>query len=87
LNLRHFGSFTFILVSYGESRCLSRGLQVAGVACHTTTRIVAVVGDLMQRIKDYCTGRILGGRAIERSGDAMCGLHRARGDKKREFLV
>jgi hypothetical protein len=86
LNLRYFGSFTFILVSYGESRCLSRGLQVAGVACHTTTRIMAGVGDLVQRIKYYCTGRILGGRTIERSDGAMCGLHRAHGDKKREFL-
>jgi hypothetical protein len=28
------------------------------------------------------TGRVLGGRAIERSGDTMCGLHRARGDKE-----
>jgi hypothetical protein len=32
------------------------------------------------------TGRILGGRAIERSGGAVCGLHRACGDKEREFL-
>jgi hypothetical protein len=23
------------------------------------------------------TGRVLGGRTIERSGDTMCGLHRA----------
>jgi hypothetical protein len=32
------------------------------------------------------TGRVLGGRAIGRSGDAVCGLHRARGDEEREFL-
>jgi hypothetical protein len=25
------------------------------------------------------TGRVLGGRTIEMSGDAVCGLHRARG--------
>jgi hypothetical protein len=31
-------------------------------------------------------GQVLGGRAIERSGDVMCGLHRARGDEEREFL-
>jgi hypothetical protein len=32
------------------------------------------------------TGRVLGGRAIGRSGDAVCGLHRASGDEEREFL-
>jgi hypothetical protein len=31
-------------------------------------------------------GRILGGQMIERSGDAVCGLHHARGDEKGEFL-
>jgi hypothetical protein len=44
-------------------------------------RIMAGVGDLMQRTGDGCTGRVLGGRAIERSGDAMCG-----GDEERGFL-
>jgi hypothetical protein len=32
------------------------------------------------------TGRVLGGRAIERSGGTMCRLHRARGDEERGFL-
>jgi hypothetical protein len=32
------------------------------------------------------TGRVLGGRAIRRSGDVVCGLHRARGDEERVFL-
>jgi hypothetical protein len=32
------------------------------------------------------TGRVLGGRTIERSGDAVCGLHHAQGDEKRGFL-
>jgi hypothetical protein len=32
------------------------------------------------------TGRILAGRTIERSGDVVCGLHRAQGDEEREFL-
>jgi hypothetical protein len=27
-----------------------------------------------------------GGRAVERSGDAVCCLHRARGDEERRFL-
>jgi hypothetical protein len=49
-------------------------------------RIVAGVGDLVQRIGDGHTGRVLGGRMIGRSDDAMCGMHRARGDDEREFL-
>jgi hypothetical protein len=49
-------------------------------------RIVAGVGDLVQRIGDGRTGRVLGGRMIGRSDDAMCGMHRARGDDEREFL-
>jgi hypothetical protein len=32
------------------------------------------------------TGRVLGGRAIGRSGDAVCGLHCACGDEKHGFL-
>jgi hypothetical protein len=32
------------------------------------------------------TGQILGGRTIERSGDAACGLHRVQGDDVRGFL-
>jgi hypothetical protein len=49
-------------------------------------RIIAGVGDLVQRIEDGLTGRVFGGRAIERSGGAVCGLHRARGDKECGFL-
>jgi hypothetical protein len=45
---------------------------VAGAAWRAVMRIVAGVGDLVQR--------------IERSAGAMCGLHRARGDKERGFL-
>jgi hypothetical protein len=55
-------------------------VQVAGAAWRAVTRIVAGVGDLMQRTEDGRTGEILGGRAVERSGGAMCGLHLARGD-------
>jgi hypothetical protein len=32
------------------------------------------------------TGRVLDGRTIEMSGDAVCSLHRACGDKERRFL-
>jgi hypothetical protein len=49
-------------------------------------RIVTVVGDLVQRTEDGRTSRVLGGCAIERLGDTVCGLHRARGDEEREFL-
>jgi hypothetical protein len=31
-------------------------------------------------------GRILGGRVIRKSGDAVCGLHRTWGDEENEFL-
>jgi hypothetical protein len=65
---------------------LSRGVQVVGAAWRTTTSIMAGVGDLVQRTGDGRTGRVLGGRAIERSGGAVCGLHRARGDEERGFL-
>jgi hypothetical protein len=36
-----------------------------------------------QRWSSTC--RVLGGRTIKRSGDAVCGLHRARGEEEREF--
>jgi hypothetical protein len=60
--------------------CLSRGVQEAGAAWRAATRTVAGVGDLVQRTVDGRTSRVLGGRAVERSGDAVCGLHLARGD-------
>jgi hypothetical protein len=66
--------------------CLSHGVQVAGVAWQAATRIMAGVGDLVQRTGDGCTGRVFGGRTIERSGDAVCRLHRARGDEGHGFL-
>jgi hypothetical protein len=59
---------------------LSHGVQVAGAAWRAATRTVAGVGDLVQRIRDGRTGRVLGGRAVERSGGAVCGLHLAHGD-------
>jgi hypothetical protein len=31
-------------------------------------------------------GQVLGGQTIERSGDAVCGLHHAREDEEHEFL-
>jgi hypothetical protein len=49
-------------------------------------RIVTGVGDMMQMIRDDHTGRILGGRKIERSGVTVCGLHRARKDEECMFF-
>jgi hypothetical protein len=66
--------------------CLSRGVQVAGVAWCATTRAMVGVGDLVQRTRDGHTGRVLGGQSVERSGGAMCGLHLACGDEEHEFL-
>jgi hypothetical protein len=51
--------------------CLSHGVQVAGATWRAAIRIVAGVGDLVQRTGDGRTGRVLGGRAIERSGGAV----------------
>jgi hypothetical protein len=48
--------------------------------------IMVGVGDLVQMIRDGRTGRVLGGRVIERSGGAVCGLHCVRGDEEHEFL-
>jgi hypothetical protein len=61
-------------------------VQVVGVAWRTAMRTVAGVGDLVQRTEDGLTGRILGDRVVDRSGGAVCGLHRAHGDEEHEFL-
>jgi hypothetical protein len=59
---------------------------VASAVWRAAMRIVVGVVDLVQRNGNSHTGRVLGGRAIERSGGAMCCLHRARGDEERGFL-
>jgi hypothetical protein len=60
--------------------CLSLGVQVAGATWCVATRTVAGVGDLVHRIGDGHTGRVLDGQAVKRSGGAVYGLHLARGD-------
>jgi hypothetical protein len=55
---------------------LSRGVQLADAAWHAAMSIMAGEGDLVQRTGDGRTGRVLGGRAIERSGDTVCSPHR-----------
>jgi hypothetical protein len=80
--------FVFLLsLFHWENRvCLSHGVQVVGAVWRAAMRIVAGVGDQMQRTRDGRTGRLLGGRAIERSGCAVCGLHRAHGDEEHGYL-
>jgi hypothetical protein len=50
---------------------LSRGVQVVGAAWRAASRIVAGVGDQVQRTENGHTGQVLIGRTIERSGDAV----------------
>jgi hypothetical protein len=86
-NLRQFCFLFLLFLSRSENHvCLSHGVQVAGTAWRAAMRIVTGVGDLVQRTGDGRTGRILGGRVIERSGGVVCSLHRARGDEERGFL-
>jgi hypothetical protein len=66
--------------------CLSRDVQVVDAAWQAVTMIMAGAGDLVQRTENGRTGRVLNGRTIGRSGDAVCGLHRTRGDEERMFL-
>jgi hypothetical protein len=61
-------------------------VQVAGAVWYAVTRIMVGVGDLVQRTRDGHTGQVLGGRAIERSGGAVCDLHRTRGDEESGLL-
>jgi hypothetical protein len=65
---------------------LSCGVQVVGVAWRAAMRTVAGVGDLVQRTGNGRTGRVLGGRAVERLGVAVCGPHLASGDMECGFL-
>jgi hypothetical protein len=57
------------------------------VALRAMMRIMAGVGDLVQMTGDGHTGRVLCGRAIERSDGAMCGLHHDVETRSTSFLV
>jgi hypothetical protein len=66
---------------------LSHGVHVAGVVWRAATRIMAGVGDIVQRTGDgQAQVGYLVGRMIRRLDDAVCGLHRAQGDKEHGFL-
>jgi hypothetical protein len=58
LTLGRFVCFTFTLFHLENHICLSRSMQVAGAAWRVATRIVAGVGDLVQRTGDGRTGRV-----------------------------
>jgi hypothetical protein len=66
--------------------CLSHGVQVVGAVWRVTIRIMTGVGDRVQMTGVGRTGRVLNGQVIERSGGAVCGLHRTCGDEKHIFL-
>jgi hypothetical protein len=70
--------FSFIFVSFENHVCLSRGIQLAGVAWRAVMMTMTGVGDLVQRTGGGRTDRVLGGRTVERSGGAVCDLHLAR---------
>jgi hypothetical protein len=74
------------LVHLKNRVCLSHVVQVAGAAWRAAMRVMVGVGDLVQRIGDGHTCRVLGGQVIERSGGAVCGLHRASEDEEHGFL-
>jgi hypothetical protein len=57
------------------------------VAWCVATRIVVGVADLVQRTKDGRIGRVLSGQVIEKSGGAVCGLHRAHEEEKCGFFA
>jgi hypothetical protein len=44
--------------------CLSHDVQVGGATWRASTRIVAGVGDLMQRTEDGRIGQVLGGQLL-----------------------
>jgi hypothetical protein len=72
--------FSFIFVSFGES-CLLVSWCAGGrcgMTCSDEYRGRSRRPDAEDR--DGRTGRVLGGRAVERSGGAVCGLYLARGD-------
>jgi hypothetical protein len=87
LNLGHFDGSTFIFVPCGESWLLAS--WCAGGRCDMARHDEDRVRSRRPGVEDRgcsSTGSVFGGRAIRRSGDAVCGLHRARGDEECRFL-
>jgi hypothetical protein len=87
LNSGHFGSTTFIFVSFGES-CLLVS-WCAGGRCDMVGSNKDGGRSRRPSAEDRGwsgTGRVLVGQTIGRSADIVCGLHRPRGDEERGFL-
>jgi hypothetical protein len=77
----------YYLCSYGESRLLV--LWCAGHRCDMAGSDEDHGRSRRPGAEDRgwsSTGQVLSGRTIERSGDAVCDLHRTRGNKEHEFL-
>jgi hypothetical protein len=86
-NLGYFGSFTFIFVPCEES-CLLVSWWAGGkydLACSDEDCGRSRRPGAEDRGWSG-TGRVLDGRMIEWSGDAVCDLHRAQGDNELGFL-
>jgi hypothetical protein len=88
LNPGSFSSSTLLSVLRGEIRLLVSWCvgDRCGIAGSDEDR------DRSRRLdaEDWgcsSTSRVLGGRTVERSGDVVCDLHRAQGDKERGFLA
>jgi hypothetical protein len=85
-NPRYFSGSTPIC-SCGESRllvswCVGDRCDIAGSnEDHGRSRRPGAEDQRWSSI-----GRVLGGRTIRRSGDAVCGLHRAQGNEEHGFL-
>jgi hypothetical protein len=86
LNPGCFICFTFIFILFRESCLLVSWCAGGRCGLGSSDEDRAGVGDLVQRIRNDHTGRVLDDQTIGRSGDAVCGLHRAREDEERMFL-
>jgi hypothetical protein len=79
--------FYLYLCSCGESRLLVS--WCAGDKCDMTVNDEGLGKSRRLGVEDWersGTYRVLDDLTIWRSGDAVCGLHRARGDEQRRFL-
>jgi hypothetical protein len=86
-NPRHLCSFTFSLVSCGDSRFLIS--FCVGDRCDMTSNDEDLGRSRRPIVEDRVwsnTYWVLGGLMIGRPGDAVCYLHRAHKDEEHEFL-
>jgi hypothetical protein len=87
LNPEYFCSFTFILISCGET-CL----LVSWCACGRSSMTGSDEDHSRSRrpgAEEWgwsSTCQLLGGRAIRRSSDIVCGLHHTHEDEEHEFI-